>query len=256
MMYGHFAAVYDALMEQVPYEAWCGCIQKILSSDGIKDGLLLDLGCGTGTATLLLSRMGYDMIGVDASEEMLLEAKEKLTAGGLRDVLLLNQDMRDFELYGTVRAVISMCDTLNYCGSEEELLNVFRLVNNYLDPGGLFIFDLNTPYKYRHVLGDNVFAATEKDCAYIWENGWFEEEMTNQYDLTLFIRESGSENSYARYHEFHSQRAFLDETVCALLERAGLRLEKKLDAYTDRAPGNQTERVVYVAREQGKTAGI
>lgn len=253
-MYNSFASVYDKLMDQVPYEDWCQHIVKILRDSGIDDGLILDLGCGTAQATVILDRMGYDMIGVDGSEEMLMQAREKMDDERRNRILLLNQDMRGFELYGTVRAVVSMCDTLNYCESEEDLLQVFRLVNNYLDPGGLFLFDLNTVHKYRDILGDNVFALSGEDCAYIWENSWFEEEQVNEYDLTLFIRQEGDPETFARHRELHVQRAFSDETVRRLLDRAGMKLEQVTHAYTGEPFTDQSERVLYVAREQSKCA--
>ena len=126
--------------------------KKRLKTAGIENGLVLELGCGTGTMTGLLAQKGYDMIGVDNSEEMLAEAMEKKVESGL-DILYLMQDMQEFELYGTVRAAVSVCDSLNYITDPEELKQVFCLVNNYLDPGGLFLFDINTVHKYRDVLG-------------------------------------------------------------------------------------------------------
>ena len=139
--YTGFAAVYDIFMDNVPYEEWGEYIHSLLKDRGIEDGILLDLGCGTGTMTEKLADYGYDMIGVDNSEEMLAEAVEKREQSG-RSILYLNQDMREFELYGTVRAVISLCDTMNYLTEYDDLVNVCRLVNNYLDPNGIFLFDL------------------------------------------------------------------------------------------------------------------
>lgn len=148
--YTGFAEVYDTFMDNVPYEEWAEYVVGLLKKYGIEDGLVLDLGCGTGSLTELLAAKGYDMTGVDFSEEMLEIAMEKKRQSGY-DILYLLQDMREFELYGTMRAVVSICDSMNYLMSEEELLEVFRLVNNYLDPGGIFIFDMNTPYKYREL---------------------------------------------------------------------------------------------------------
>ena len=125
------------------------------------------------------------MIGADCSEDMLEIAGEKKEKSGY-DILYLLQDMRKFELYGTVRAVVSICDSMNYIMSEEELLQVFRLVNNYLDPEGIFIFDMNTIYKYRELLGDATIAENREACSFIWENSWYEEERVNEYDLTIF----------------------------------------------------------------------
>ena len=167
--YTGFAEVYDLFMDQVPYEKWSGRIIQILSAYGIRDGLVLDLGCGTGSMTELLAGAGYDMIGVDASEEMLELAYEKRAESG-HDILYLLQDMREFELYGTVRAIVSVCDSLNYITEEEELLHVFRLVRNYLDPDGVFFFDMNTIYKYSEMLGETTIAENREEGSFIWEN--------------------------------------------------------------------------------------
>ena len=155
--YTSFAAVYDMFMDNIPYEEWASYVISLLREEGIDDGLVLDLGCGTGSLTEILAREGYDMTGIDLSPDMLQIAMEKRMESG-RDILYLNQDMREFELYGTVRAVISICDSLNYITEEAELEEVFRLVNNYLDPEGVFIFDFNTVYKYREILGDQTIA--------------------------------------------------------------------------------------------------
>ncbi|MCD7744734.1 MAG: class I SAM-dependent methyltransferase, partial [Lachnospiraceae bacterium] len=198
--YENFARVYDLFMSDTPYDEWCGYLHGLLVKYGVADGLVLDLGCGTGAMTERLSRLGYDMIGVDNSVDMLEIAREnheehrlpgsqnEMGGGSEQDVLYLLQDMRAFELYGTVRAVVSICDSMNYITEEEDLLQVFRLVNNYLDPGGVFIFDLNTEYKYRELLADHVFAENRDEGSFIWEN-WFDEEtQINEYDLTLYIR--------------------------------------------------------------------
>ena len=141
--YESFASVYDMFMDNIPYREWCRYLIGLLQEYGVQDGLVLELGCGTGKATRLLSRAGYDMIGIDNSPDMLEIALEK--EGKIKeDILYLLQDMRSFELYGTVRAVVSICDSMNYIIEPDDLLKVFQLVNNYLDPGGVFIFDMNT----------------------------------------------------------------------------------------------------------------
>lgn len=248
-MYESFAAVYDTFMDNVPYEEWSRYLIKLLRREEISDGLVLELGCGTGSMTELLAREGYDMIGVDNSADMLEIAMEKKACSGL-DILYLLQDMREFELYGTVRAVVSVCDSMNYITEEADLLEVFRLVNNYLDPGGIFIFDLNTVYKYRELLGDTTIAENREEGSFIWENSYFEEEQINEYDLTLFIRQENG--LFRKYEETHYQRAYELETVKRLLKEAGLKLEAIYDAFTLEAPGGESERVYFVAREQGK----
>ena len=250
-MYESFAQVYDAFMDDAPYEEWSSRLIRMMRERGIKDGLVLDLGCGTGTVTELLAQAGYDMIGVDLSEEMLRIAQEKRLQSG-HDILYLEQDMRSFELYGTVRAVVSVCDSINYITDKEDLLQVFRLVNNYLDPGGLFLFDLNTRYKYETLLGDQTFADSRPECSYIWENTYFEEERINEYDLTLFhLQENGL---YRRFTETHFQRAYDPEEIKQMLSRAGLRFVEMLDADTGEAPGPETGRLLFAALETGKMA--
>ena len=227
--YTSFAEVYDQFMDNVPYREWADFLQEILQKEGINDGLVLDLGCGTGSMTEELAGRGYDMIGVDNSEDMLEIAMEKRQESG-HDILYLLQDMQEFELYGTVRAVVSVCDSVNYVTEKEELEQVFRLVNNYLDPGGIFVFDFNTEYKYREVLGDRTIAENREDSSFIWDNYYYEEEHMNEYELTLFIQEADQKELYHKYQETHFQRAYTLEEIGELLERSGLRF---VAAYED-----------------------
>lgn len=245
--YERFAQVYDMFMDNIPYEEWEKYLSGLLRERGIRDGLVLELGCGTGTMTELLAADGYDMIGVDNSPDMLEAAIEKREKSG-QDILYLLQDMREFELYGTVRAVVCVCDSINYVLEEEDLLQVFRLVNNYLDPGGYFIFDMNTIYKYREVMGECTIAENREEGSFIWDNYFDEEEMINSYELTLFLPE-GEEGLFRRYEEEHVQRAYEIKEVEALLARAGLTLEAVYDAFTQNAPQENSERVYFVARE-------
>ncbi|MCD8195552.1 MAG: class I SAM-dependent methyltransferase, partial [Lachnospiraceae bacterium] len=182
--YTGFAKVYDLFMDDVPYEEWCGYLTDILCEYGVSEGLICELGCGTGQMTELLAEAGYDMIGIDQSEEMLEEAVQKRAESG-HDILYLQQDMREFELYGTVRAIVCVCDSLNYVLREEEILGILRAAaRNYLDYGGLFIFDLNTEYKYREILGEQTIAENREEGSFIWENYYDEESMINEYNLT------------------------------------------------------------------------
>lgn len=244
--YSSFAQVYDCFMDNVPYQEWCEYIVDILKEYGITDGLLLDLGCGTGKMTRLLAKQGYDMIGVDMSEEMLGIAREQDAEG----ILYLLQDMREFELYGTVRAVVSVCDCMNYILEEEELLQVFRLVNNYLDPGGIFLFDMNTMYKYRQELGIQTICENREEASFIWDNYFDEESLINEYDLTLFVKEK--EDLYRKFEEFHYQKAYEQETVQKLLEQAGMEVLAVYGEGTRQAPGDECSRMYFVAREHGK----
>lgn len=249
--YTGFAEVYDVFMDNVPYEEWNTYLCSILKSYNIADGLVLELGCGTGRMTRLLSEDGYDMIGLDLSEEMLEIANNKeIDRQGKGHILYLNQDMREFELYGTVRAVVSICDSINYITDEADLLQVFRLVNNYLDPGGIFIFDLNTRYKYEELLGDQTICENRDEGSFIWENYYDPEEAINTYDMTFYIKEE--DGRYSRYEETHFQKAYQLETVCELLEHAGLELLQIYEEGTLHKPSKTTERVYFIAREKEK----
>lgn len=248
-MYEEFAFVYDEFMQEVPYEAWADYIEKIWETWGCRPELVLDLACGTGNLTRILARRGYEMIAADQSEEMLELARAKAWEDGT-DILFLQQDMREFELYGTVGSIICTCDSLNYLLEEDELLRVFRLADNYLDPEGLFIFDVNTEYKFREVLADQVRAETFEDAAYIWENSYDEEQRINEYLVTFFRREG---ELYRRDEEAHYERAYPAATLTALLEQAGLKVLGVYDAFTLEPPRPDSERICFVAREQKKT---
>ena len=249
--YTSFARVYDTFMDNIPYEEWCEYLTGLMREYGVRDGLVLDLGCGTGNMTELLAKAGYDMIGADNAEEMLEIAMEKRDKSG-HDILYLLQDMREFELYGTVRAVISVCDSVNYITEPEELQEVFRLVNNYLDPKGVFIFDFNTEYKYREVLGNQVIAEDRDECSFIWENYYNHTSMINEYELTLFVRDEEQPQLYRKYQEEHFQRAYTLEQIRHMLTEAGLEYVTAYDDYTKESPHDRSERICVVAREHGK----
>ena len=248
--YTSFASVYDTFMDNIPYEEWAEYLIGILKEYGIEDGLVLDLGCGTGNMTQLLAKAGFDMIGVDNAQEMLEIAMEKREKSG-QDILYLLQDMREFELYGTVRAVVSICDSINYITEEDDLLEVFRLVNNYLDPKGVFVFDFNTTYKYSEVMGNQTIAEDRDDCSFIWDNYYYEDEQINEYELSLFIKEQNSD-LYRKYQEMHYQKAYDLETIKGLVEESGLEYITAFDAFTRNKPTEISERVYVVARERGK----
>lgn len=289
--YESFARVYDLFMDNVPYEEWGSYLTGLLREYGICSGTVAELGCGTGKMTRLLAAAGYDMIGVDNSEEMLEIAREaeyeadawsaaeawdeadetdaleeyaelgepdepeesdepdepdepdELPNGG---ILYLLEDMRELELYGSVRAVVSVCDSMNYILEEADLREVFSRVHEYLEGDGVFIFDLNTVYKYRDLLGETTIAENREEGSFIWENYFDEESAVNEYDLTLYIREDGE--SYRRFEEVHYQRAYDLKTIDRLLADAGMELTAAYDAFTKEPVRDDSERIYVVAR--------
>lgn len=276
--YTDFASVYDTFMDETPYEEWAEFIHQLIKEYGISGrtglkeetvageastetvseseildserNLVLDLGCGTGTLTELLYRKGYDMIGVDFSQEMLNIALTKKEKSG-SDILYLCQDMRELDLYSTVGTVISACDSVNYLLEEEEVIETFRLVNNYLYPGGIFLFDFNTVYKYEQVIGDTTIAENREVCSFIWENFYHEEECINEYDLTIFVKEEKN-NLFRKFTETHYQRGYTLEEMKLFVKQAGLEFVKAIDADTRKEPEATSERIYIIAREQGK----
>lgn len=277
--YESFARVYDLFMDNVPYEEWSSYLTGLLREYGICGGTVAELGCGTGKMTRLLAAAGYDMIGVDNSEEMLEIAREaeyeadawsaaeawdeadetdepeeyaelgepdepdELPNGG---ILYLLEDMRELELYGSVCAVVSVCDSMNYILEEADLREVFSRVHEYLEEDGIFIFDLNTVYKYRDLLGETTIAENREEGSFIWENYFDEESAVNEYDLTLYIREDGE--TYRRFEEVHYQRAYDLKTIGRLLADAGMELTAAYDAFTKEPVRDDSERIYVVAR--------
>ena len=254
--YTSFAHVYDTFMDNVEYETWRDFIVKKLHENGVKNGIVCDLGCGTGNITEMLADEGYDMIGIDASADMLSIAKQrgfmrsaKRGEAATPDILYLQQDMRSFELYGTVRAIVSICDSINYITKEDELKTVFKLVNNYLDPKGVFLFDINTPAKYEKI-GENTIAENREEGSFIWENSYDKNKRLNEYSLTLFLQEQ--DGRFRRSEELHLQRAWTKEEIEKALEEAGLEFVECCEAYSGEKTNEKTERLCFIAREKGK----
>jgi hypothetical protein len=238
--YTSFAEVYDSFMDNVPYELWKEQTINLLHKEGIDSGIVTELGCGTGTLTQLLAKSGYDMIGIDISEDMLNMALRKKDESKL-DILYLCQDMTEFELYGSCRAFISRCDSINYILKYKDLLKMFKLVNVYLDNEGVFIFDCNTIYKYKEVLADKTFAYTKDIGSFIWENAYYSSKFLNQYDVTFYVKDSEDE-VFHRFEETHIQRAYSLEELKKAALKAGLKWKYILDADTNKAIKAKTER--------------
>lgn len=238
--YGKFAKIYDKLMKDVPYEDIAKIVDGKIKKHKIKNNIILDLACGTGTLTKALADKGYEMIGADASFDMLQVAKEKNP-----DVLFLNQSMEDFELFGTVGAIVCSLDSINYLLDDESLYNTFRLCNNYLEPDGLLIFDINTEYKFKNILADNIYTYDSDDIFYVWENNFSKEEKLCDFYLTFFVKEK---DNYSRFDEVHTERAYSEKEIEKALKNNGFEVIEKLDDFTDNKSRKTSERIMYICK--------
>ena len=185
------------------------------------------------------------MICIDLSEDMLNCASQKAREAN-QDILFLNQDMTAFELYGTVDVVVCLLDSLNYITQDNKLIKTFKLVKNYLNPDGLFIFDVNTPYKFEQILADNIFYQIDDDITYIWNNSYNTKTRKAKFDLTFFVREG---ELYRRFDESHIERAYYNDEIINLLGLSGLTYIRSYDDLKLKAPTRESSRIFYVNRK-------
>lgn len=245
--YTDFASFYDRLTGDVGYPQRAGYLAGLLSENGVEKGTVLDLACGTGSLTLELARRGYEMIGVDASPDMLCVAREKCMQAGA-DVLFLCQAMEALDLYGTVNAAVCTLDSLNHITDPDTLREVFRRVSLFLEAGGLFIFDVNTPYKHREILGDNTFVYDLDGLYCVWQNAYDAQDDT--VDILLDFFEEGQDGSYTRSGEQFAERAYSHETLCALLDDVSLSLIGCYEEMMRTPPQKDTQRAVYLVKKE------
>ncbi|GHU62604.1 methyltransferase [Clostridia bacterium] len=244
--YVSFAQVYDLFMDNVPYLKWSEYLLKLLDEQGVQEGIVVDLACGTGKITRELAKAGYDMIGIDQSEDMLRIAQEKEKDSS---ILYLLQDMRSFELYGTVRAVLTICDSLNYLLKKEEWEAVAKLVKLYLDPGGVWIFDFHTPDYYEALSGE-VLAEQREEGSFIWENIYEKESKLHQAELTFFLPIKKEQNLYQKTTEIHSQRAMYLEEVQEILVKAGLIFLEAYSGFEEKKAQGKEERILVICKKE------
>lgn len=244
--YEALAAVYDRLGEKPDYNEYAAFFSACCARYAISPSLVLDLGCGTGAMTLALAARGYDMIGVDGSEQMLSRAFERMYQEGKSGILFLQQDMREFELYGTVGAVVSTLDCVNYLTEDGDLDKCFSLVHNYLDPDGLFLFDVNTPYKFDTVYGENAYVLEDERSLCAWQNDYDKASGLCRFYLSVFTE--GRDGRYTREDEEHAERCYSKEQLTDALTRAGFADISFYKNYDFDAPDAQTERWYVAAR--------
>ena len=241
-MYNDFAEVYDRLQD-ADYEGFVDYYERIFKKFGKNPELVLDLACGTGNITIPMAKRGYDMIGLDLSCEMLNVAREKAAAEGL-DILFLNQDMTDMELYGTVDAIVCALDGVNYITDPADLKRVFALVKNYLNPGGIMIFDINTEHKLRNILGGNTFVNEEQGIYYVWQSEFDDETKICAFELNFFCEQP--DGGYIRFDEFQEERAYSTSEILDILKSEDLVAEGFYKPFEFSTPDDKEERIFFV----------
>ncbi|MDD3766320.1 MAG: class I SAM-dependent methyltransferase [Eubacteriales bacterium] len=241
--YTDFAYLYDRLIDQ-DYEKWADYLEECFEKYAGGITHVLDLACGTGNITTLLAKRGYDMIGIDSSTDMLSVAASK--SEGL-PIQYVCQDMSAFELYGNVDAVICTLDCINYLTKNRDVLKTFRLVEKYLYPNGLFIFDINSQYKIENILGNQCYITDLDDVFYTWENFYNEESRICSYNLTFFVKNG---EKYNRVDEYQEQKAYLQDEIEDLIKKAGLSLLGCFDGLSFNKSSEKSERLMFVCKKK------
>lgn len=244
-----FARYYDSLTADVDYRAKGEYLKKLAEKHGGRFRLVLDLACGTGSLAVSLARQGVEVIAVDGSQEMLAQAMSK-SAGLVPPILYLCQEMTGLDLYGTVDTTLCTLDSLNHLPGKEAIGEAFHRVWLFTEPGGLFLFDMNTPEKHKNRLGGSTFVRETQEVCCIWQNAWDSKNGDNGVliDLDFFVWEKG--DRYRRYSESFREVAFPQEEIAALLQDTGFELLETRGDYTAAPPGPGEERIVYVARRR------
>ena len=246
--YGDFAFYYDLLTENVDYKKRSEYIRNLLVANGIDKGILLDLACGTGTITLLLSQMGYDMIGVDASEEMLSVAQEKKMANG-SDAIFLCQRMEQLDLFGTINGAVCTLDSINHVTQAATVKEIFSKVSLFMEDKGVFVFDVNTPYKHKQVLGDNTFVYDMDDVYCVWQNST-DENMLTKVSLDIFEKDE-EEDVYYKYSEQFCEQGYELDDIRQWAEKCKFEVVGIYEEMTTEEVKSDTQRAVFVLKKHG-----
>jgi len=243
--YGEFALLYDDLMDDFDYVAWSEYIQNILIRNGFGKTSILEMACGTGNLTKELLRLGHTVDGFDLSHEMLAIANNKLSS--YKSKRLFNMDMKEFKMDRKYQAVVSACDSINYILDEASLKRTFSSVFQHLEEGGIFVFDINSEYKLKEILGNNIFIEDRDDVFYTWENQFNVGTGICDFYLTFFISDNGTD--YRRFDEHHREKSYDVETVKSLLNEAGFSEICVYNAFGFEDITNESERINFVAKK-------
>ena len=246
MAYNEFAYFYDELNGAADYDALFLYVTRQLEEHGIHDGIVVDLGCGTGELTLMLTQAGYDMIGVDQSEEMLAVLREKADELEISErLLLLRQDILELDLYGTIRAAISTFDTYNHIGPRENFEKAIEKAAFFMEKGGVFLFDLNTPYKHKEILADNTFDLEGPDATCQWKNHYDINAQTVDIQIGIHYLDTDE-----RFEEHFKEYTYPLEYVETVLQRYGFSVQCVCDGETFQPLTRESQRYIITAVKQ------
>lgn len=248
--YGEFSYFYDLLTDNVNYEELCRSIHSLLADNGVGEGILLDMACGTGTLSFLFEEKGYDVIGVDASEDMLSVAQEKKIENG-SDIVFLCQQMQELDLFGTIDAAVCTLDSINHVTDEQDVRRIFEKVSLFMNDNGLFIFDVNTPYKHKNVLADNTFVYDLETVYCVWQNTYNEKDGSTDICLDFFEQDAENPDAYYRSYEEFTERGYEIGTLRKWLEEFGFEVLDIFDADTKKPLAEKSERALFVCRKHG-----
>ncbi len=248
MIYDILAPIYDEINKDISYSKWADFIEAIIARNrGFQEErLILDLGCGTGRMTLELARRGYDTTGVDYSPEMLDKARAAAERQGISNILWLNQDMRDFELYGTVGTVVSCLDCMNHLISRKDFMKCLSLVHNYLVPSGLFIFDINGKRKFTDIYADNSYVTENESSMCVWQNFYNEKSGICEFYITVFSE--NEDGSYDRYDETQREKMYTIRSVKNMLSESGFEFVGAYSDFEFSSATDENERIYIVAK--------
>ena len=248
--YKDFAFFYDLLMKNADYESRFDYIIGLLAENGIGEGILLDMACGTGTLSKMFAQKGFDVVGVDASEEMLSKAQEKKLEENF-DALFLCQKMEELDLFGTIDAAVCTLESLNHVTEKEKIREIFRRVALFMNDGGVFVFDVNTLYKHREVLGNNAFVFDTENVFCAWQNTLLEDGETTQIDLDIFESDEEEDDVYVRYSEEFFERGYELNFLKKTLEQFRFEVVGIYDDMTKEPIKENSERAVFVCKKHG-----
>jgi len=243
-MYKAISKFYDYIQGDIDYSKYALYFDKLIKRNKKDTKMVIDLGCGTGNLTVLLKKMGYDMTGLDISVEMLDKCHEKD-----KDILWIRQDICEMDLYGTYDVFVSFLDTINHITDKRKLKKAFKLVNLFLNDEGLFIFDINTPYKFEHIYKENIFYMIEDELTYIWENNYNRKNKICDMDITFFEK---SGKNYKRYDDYHKEREYGIEELTSLAIEVGFEVIGVYKELTFKDITNKDERAFFVLKKVNK----